>query len=511
MNESSGPNRVHRVAVIAFFVAVAVLATLLGTTAGDRAPVRIPDQVATDQIGAATFSTPSRTARDRSLPVAAGLDAASVTWFCGGGPAEGTTLALTNRADRQRVARIQATVADGEITGTEVDIPAHTTVDVPAEFAGEGALAATVEVRHGGVVATQRVVADGSTTTADCATSSSESWFFANGDTERGATEMITLFNPFDELATVDLTFLTADGFRHPQATQGLAVPGRSVVQVDIGEVQDRRSAMGIAVTTRAGRVVSWRLQRFDGSGADLAGGAAADGVSLALGQPVPLTHFALPGAVTGEGVAPRIVIANPGAETSTVELHFAVDDPATNGEPPDATVELLSGAVEVIEGDALRQMPAGVPFSVTGTVVSGGAVVAELWMDGAEPAKGHGSFATVAAGVAARNWVAPIGLAGPVIDQLGIQATARPASVELTFVDDGATGPLAVPGGSISVPASERVSIDLAELLADHPGANVIVESDEPVVVSRLQTGAEARGLVSAFAVPVAGRFADP
>lgn len=511
MTDAPRPLRAHRLGVIALFAVLILAATFLDDPSGERTPVRIPDQVQGAQIGAATFSAPSRTSRDRSLPVAARRGAASVTWFCGGGPAANTKLVLTNRADAKRRVQISATVVDGEAVTRELDLPGGTTQELAGDFAGQGVLAATIESRHAGVVAAQRVSGGDAVTTASCATSSSSSWYFADGDTERGASETVVLFNPFDELATVDVTFLTVDGFRRPQATQGLAVPGRSVVQVDIGEVQNRRTDMGAAVTTRAGRVVAWRHQSFDGTGADLAGGAPAKGVSLALGQSVPLTRFVLPGAVTGEGVTPRIVIANPGAETSTVRLHFAVDDPAANGQPPDRTVELLSGAVEVIEGDGLRQVPAGVPFSISGRVVSGGAVVAELWMNGNEPARGHGAFATTASGVAAISWVSPRGLPDPVIDQLALHATGGAARVEVSVVDGSAEGGTRRIGEPVVVAAGERVSLDLGALLADRPGATVVVGSDEPVVVSRLQTGPDERGLVSPFAIPVAGRLTDP
>lgn len=509
MSTTGLPNRVHRVGVVALLVLVAVAAGIWGDTSADRTPVQIPDQVDVDQIGAATFGTPSDTLRNRSIPVAARPGSASVTWFCGGAAARSTTLVLTNRSQHGRTARIIGRVTGGEPVTRQVELPGHSTQELPADFAGdEGTLAVTIEARHGGVVATQRVTGEDSTTTAGCATSTSESWYFAGGDTERGATETVALFNPFDELATADVTFLTEDGFRRPQATQGLAVPARSVVHVDISEVQDRRSAMGAAVTTRAGRIVAWRHQRFDGTGADLDGSEAARGVSLALGQPVPLTRFRLPGAVSGDGVTPRIVIANPGAETSTVQLHFSLDDPAENGEPPDTTVELLSGAVEVIEGDALRQVPDGVPFDVTGRVVDGGAVVAELWMDGTEPALGHGSFATTGTGVAAPSWVSPEGLADPVIDQLGLQAGRRDARVRLSwFAGEQRRESESV----VTVTGGERVTVDLAELLGDDTGALVLIDSDEPVVASRLQTGADENGLVSTLAIPVAGGFTDP
>ncbi len=508
---ASSPHRLHRLAVVAVLVVLVVIGATVDRPSGERRPVRIPDQVDLAAVGVASYTTPSRALRNRSMPVAAGLGAASTTWFCGGAPAADTTLVLTNRAAGARTALV-TTVTSGKAHATRrVSVPARTTRNLALAFAGQGTVAATVESRHGGLVAAMRISGDESMTTAACATASSGSWFFAGGDTQRGATETLALFNPFEELATADVTFLTPDGFRRPQATQGLAVPGRSVVLVDVGGVQNRRSDLGAAVTTRSGRLVTWRHQHFDGTGPDLGDGSPPEGVSLTLGAPTPLTRFALPTAVTGAGVAPRIVLANPGVTTATVRLTFAVDDPAETGQPPATTIQLLSGAVEVLDTQALRQVASGVSFSVSGRVVKGGAVVAELWFDGAEPASGHGSFATTGFGLAATSWIAPAGLELPVLDQLGVDSAGRTAQLELWVITDGGRRRVRLADQTSVVPANGRVTIDLAAALDGHPGATVELTASTPVTVSRLQTGPDERGLVSTPAVPVAGGLADP
>lgn len=508
---TAAPHRLHRLGVVVALVVVVLIAAAVGQPSTERRPVRISDQTDVDQVGVASYSAPSRARRDRSMPVAAGLGAASTTWFCGGAPAAATTLVLTNRAPRARSALVTAVTSETGHATRRVSVPAYSSRNFPVDFAGEGTVAAIVESRHGGLVASMRISGDETVTTAACATASSDSWFFAGGDTQRGATETLVLFNPFDDLATADVTFLTPDGFRRPQPTQGLAVPGRTVVLIDVGEVQNRRSDLGAVVTTRSGRLVAWRHQSFDGTGPELADGAPPKGVSLALGAPTPLTRFALPTAVTGSGVAPRIVLANPGVTTATVRLTFAVDDPASTGQPPATTVELLSGAVEVLDTDELRQVASGVSFSVSGRVVRGGAVVAELWLGGSEPASGHGAFAAPAFGLSARSWIAPVGLELPVLDQLGIDSAGRSARLRLWVIVDGERRRITLPEQASTVPANGRVTIDLAALLEGHPGAAVELRSSSPVTVSRLQTGPDEQGLVSTPAVPISGGLADP
>ena len=149
-------------------------------------------------------------------------------------------------------------------------------------------------------------------------------------------------------------------------------------------------------------------------------------------------------------------------------------------------------------------------PFSVSGTVTSGGPIVAELWLDGADPAKGHGSSAAPAIPVSSTSWVMPIGLATPALDLLGVSSAGSNATLTVTILDKGR----ATRARGAKVPrrvlAGGRVTFDLVELLADHPGATVLVKSSSPVVVSRLQAGADAHGLVSTAGLP-AGPLALP
>jgi hypothetical protein len=505
------PGRLHRLVVGVALVALVVVGVVVDRPSTARGPQRIPDESDTVQVGAATYARPSRTARDRSMPVSAPLATASTTWFCGGAPANRSTIVLTNRAAYARQVVVTTVTADEHRAGRRIGVPAHATREVSLGFAGSTVVAAIVESRHGGVVAQQRVGGPDTQTTAACATVSSEEWFFAGGDTQRGASETLALFNPFDDLATADVTFLTPDGFRRPQATQGLAVPGRSVVLVDVAEVQNRRSDLGAAVTTRAGRLVAWRYQTFDGSGPKIGKGSPPKGVSLALGSATPLTRFSLPTVSTGEGVQPRLLVANPGATAATVRLTFAVDDPATNGQPPPMTIDLLSGAVQEIGSDQLQQIPPGVAFSVSGRVVDGGAVVAEMWFDGAAPASGHGSFAAPAFGLSATSWVVPVGLESPGLDQLGVTSAGRTARLAAWVIVDGERARVSLAGQAGAVPANGRVTIDLTEVLREHPGAALELTASAPVTVSRLQTGPDDRGLVSAPAVPIAGGLADP
>ena len=511
----SGVGAVRRLLVAAVLVVLVAAMAVFDSPSTLRRPVAVPAPGDQPQVGAMALPVPNAAARARSTPIASPTGVASSTWFCGGGAPSGagdlaTTLILSNRSSHAVTATITATSSEHRRTVSTVVVPARTTEPAKLELGTKGTAGAVVESRGGGLVVSQRVGSGSKVTTAACATSSSASWYFAGGDTQRGAKELLVLFNPFDDLATADVTFITEDGFRRPQATQGLPVPGRSIVVVDAASVQNRRSNLASAVTTRAGRLVVWRTQTFDGSGPELERAFAPSGVSVQLGATTALSRFTLPTAATGEGVAPRVILANLGTVDSTVRLSFDPDDPATNGQPPDATVRVPSGAVHVLGAEQLRQVPSGVPFTVSGTVTSGGPVVAELWLDGADPAKGHGSSAAPAMPVTSTSWVVPIGLAAPSLDLLGITAFGRSATIRIEVLAGGRASRVRGARVPARVGAGGRVTADLGKLLADHPGATVLVESSAPVVVSRLQAGDDAHGFVSMAGLP-AGALASP
>ncbi len=513
----SAESTIRRVVVIGVLVALLVVAAIVDDPSSARTPVRLPDEVATLQVGADPLARPSETALGHAMPVAPVGSAASSTWFCGGGAAQegsvrDTTLVVTNRGARTSQARVTVRDARGASKVKSLSVPGATSVTLPLRDVLEAPWAAAiVEASGGGVVVSQRIGTDATVTMSACATSSSESWYFPNGSTDRGAAERLVLFNPFDDLVTADIAFLTDEGFRQPQSVHGIPVSPGSVAVVNVADVENRKVDLASTVTTRAGRLIVWRTQTFDGSGPDLDAGFPPNGVSVALGSSTGLTSFVLPTAVTGEGVATRVAIANPGTEMSNVELLLAPDDPAVNGQPPKLDVKVAAGTVLVLGADKLRQVPEGVPFTVHGRVTSGGPVVAELWLDGTEPAKGRGAFATPAIPVAAKSWLVTRGFGKLDIDQLGVFRTGPRATLTFTVIDKGVRTKLSGAKVPTAVEPDGRVSMDLATVLKDHPGAAVLVEASAPVTVSRLQAGSDAKGLVSFPSVPINGRFATP
>ena len=73
------------------------------------------------------------------------------------------------------------------------------------------------------------------------------------------------LFNPFPDDAIVDGVFSTEDGIRQPERFDGLVVPGRGTVAVDLGDDVTRREEVAATITARNGRIVVDRILRLDG------------------------------------------------------------------------------------------------------------------------------------------------------------------------------------------------------------------------------------------------------
>ncbi len=129
--------------------------------------------------------------------------------------------------------------------------------------------------------------------------------------------------------------------------------------------------------------------------------------------------------------------------------------------------------------------------------------MAAEAWLDAAEPAKGVGAYSTPALPVTATHWLAPVGLAGAPLDQLGVQTFDKAATIQIWMIHEGRRQRLSGSSLPQKLTARSHATLDLATLLAKYPGVTVEVRASAPVVVSRVQAGKDAKGLVSFGALP--------
>ncbi|HEV7763207.1 MAG TPA: DUF5719 family protein, partial [Acidimicrobiales bacterium] len=458
-----------------------------------------------------------------NTPEAQGDHALSSTWYCAAGTAYGDgsaehTVVVANPTDAEVAGTLTVypgdvapprpgplddpAAAEATTTTTAPELPDAGRVQedfsVPARSRVEYRLSdlvtaqlasATVEADSGGVTVEHQVDSPVGSDVAPCASAASPTWYFAWGATSRDARELLVLFNPFPSDVIVDAVFSTEGGVREPLRWQGLTVPARSVVGVDVGDDVTRREQVSATLRARSGRLIVDRLQVFDGSG-DTAG------VSVALGQTAPGHDWLFSHGRVGDGVDERIVLYNPGRTTAEVEVSVEAVDSAKRPPQPFGVV-VRPGRYEVVDYADESRVEPGVTHGTAVRSSNGVPVVAERVMtyDG-PPARASGPARrelsiTPPTAVAATEWSFPA--AGGAEDEVlrytvMNPAPDRPARVSLTLFAGGRA--VDVPDLSgVTVAPGERVTLELpADALAPvGPDGTVVIHADGPVTAERI------------------------
>jgi hypothetical protein len=473
------------------------------------------------------------------MPAAAPAAALSSSWFCAGpanqpaGVAAGA-LVLVNATGQDHQASIVLTGGHGPVSSVTVDVGPYRRVSVPEQGA-EARLpytGAIVDVDGGGVAVEQTIAGTLGPSAAACATAGSDQWFFADGTTQEHASLLLSLLNPYPQDAIVDLSFLTESGNEAPDAFQGIVVPARSLVGVDVGSHLRLRARVATTVSARAGRVVAWKTQvlssppasppaafpipaapsttttalapRPSGSAGGAGGATPAasgvPGVSVVLGSPSPGTTWWWPDGVAANGVAERFVIYNPGPAEAYVSLAVILD--AGSAEPFALKVEAHDTLT--VDAGAEARIPRGVAHAAVLQSTNGIGVVAERTVDAGAPSPRSGRLELLGARVAARRWVLASGRAGPGSDEwVEIFNPGRTATtVSVAFLTGAGAADLAGLG-ALPVPAGRRLAVRINQHAAalDQP---LLVEAGGNVVVERDLYPTKGRGLDAAMGVPL-------
>jgi uncharacterized protein DUF5719 len=350
--------------------------------------------------------------------------------------------------------------------------------------------AAVVEADRGGVAVEQQLTGTNGGDVAPCASAPASSWHFAWGSTARTARELLVLFNPFPSDVSLDGVFTSEDGVREPLRWQGLQVPARSVLAVDVGEDVTRRELLAATVLADRGGLVVSRVQA-------LADGPTG-GLSLAVGQPSARPSWTFVQSPVDDGTGQRLALYNPSNRDAEVEV--AVRDVTA----PDAAAQPLvpfevtvrAGSIETLDLGAQERLVAGAPRTTTVWTRNGVPVVAERVLQhparlagtstpSAELSAGGGSYD------AATRWISPVVVQGDAGATRYVVANVdpfHPAQVSVA-VDGGSAGqtrPAELQ--QLTVPPSGQIEIVLPAIdgLAPSDTATVIVEATLPVVAER-------------------------
>lgn len=448
---------------------------------------------------------------DRSMPTASAQDAPSSTWYCAAGTATGEgaaeqTVIVANAGDAAADVVVTAHSDEGGAAGTEVEVEAgsHAEVTVSDLVDAEHA-AALVEVEGGEVVVEHVLSGPTGSTAGPCSSSTASTWYLPASTTVLGVDNEITIFNPFPDMAVVDITVETEEGARTPPEFEGLVVDPGSVRAIDLSSVVTVREQLAVVVAARSGLVVTEQVEVVTDE-ADL-----PTGLSTVLGAPATEEAWYFPAArPLDEDVDERIVVFNPGDEQAEVDVQVLVDDPETNPFVDPYELSIRPGQFSVVELGEDERLPDGVGFATLVESRNEERVVAARVVDATETPAGRS--VSLGSPLVATRWLAPLP-GSPDSEDAAVgrslaiaNSGTREVDVTVSVLDEGDAEVVE----ELSVEPAARGVVDLDDLEVP-TGALVEVEASGPVSVGRVLTFDDGESFAEVPAIPVAGTLERP
>lgn len=448
-----------------------VLLVLAGLLAGGIVLARQDPEVEPVRVG-------SGDAGASSIPPGTSV---STAWYCaagtaelGGGGAADETVYVANLARRSITATVTAYPGgDAPVRTRDLELDAYerTAVRV-ADLVTSATPGVIVEVFGGPAIVEHELRGAGDVAMGPCAHEPSRRWYFAAGDTARGSTQTLELFNPFGDDAIVDIQFVTDGGVQEPQALQGFVVGRRSKVVVPVQDLVQRQDRVATLIVARAGRIVAEQTRTFDGTD-------GIRGLAVALGSPEAGREWTVPFGDSGTAVTSSVAIANFGSTPAEVELSILF--PGEGVLAPDV-VDVPSRSV--VNVDVGGRVPAGTPYAVVARVQGPTPVVVEASLQFRDGAPVTGAATAAGSTGAARRWA----LAGsPPRTSSAVTAVnlgTRPITVELRAYTAGdVNSPKSAP--AIAVQPGRMARFDLDELGIATVQV-LVVSADGPIVAGR-------------------------
>ena len=474
-------------------------------------------------VGSTLFASPPDPVDRATLqpPVHAALSTTPDSgdlWFCVGPTVDmdeisGRIVTLTSISDEPTVGRVTVNGDNGaEVERTFQLEPGRSMEIRPGPFV-PGALHAgvTIEVPGGRVLVEQRIT---SGTTDDeaspgigtgvdeapCGTITSSTWQVPWAPTaEPGNTAVLLIYNPFRAPAVADLRFIGDLGRRETLDTRGVVVAGRSLAVFDLHELIPDSAVVSTSVDARVGQLVVARLQVADLPTSDTGG---STGLVVTPGLPETSERLFLPGASREWGVTSSVVVMNPGAGTTELEVLVRPEAAGTFVEP--WRVTLRGRQRQVVDLDSGRIADAG-RFGIEVRSLDGVPLAASLISRPEGGTTAAGLAVLPAVGAAATDWM--VHLTGPA-DQAAL-VVSNPgeitiATVRLSLL--GAAWPSDIPDLYEIGPAG-HVEVELGAAISAE--ATILVDSTVPVL--SVMRRADPMGRSSSFGMAVAGTQARP
>lgn len=461
----------HRAGIWAVLIAAVAAAAVLGAGEGG--------QEQRGSVEATTSAVPPRVAPAEAL---------SSSWYCAGatdqkGPAP-ATLVLANVGSKAVRGEVTVVSTKGPEKTQTVSVPPEATLQVPYSQLSSGSYAAATAVLYGGEVAAWQLLSGAAgPTSVPCSPATHTQWYEASGSTAGNNQIELALYNPLAAGAVADLSFATTHGPQQPGDFQGVVIPPRKLVMVDVGLHVQQQPAVATTVIARFGQLVVDQLST-SGTGQ----GATA---TLALGATGTTTAWYFPAGQSASG-AGSYQILNPGASTARVRLQMNL---ASGKASPFSLAVPSSSAASFATSGQLR-LPEGVAYSVS--VRSGTGVVAAR-----TEATSAGTLMSSLLGAprAARSWVLlPVDAGSG--SQLVLQnPRTAPTTASIASVGGGRTQPLAGLG-RVALSGAQAKTIQLKSA-----GSGVVlVRSSHPLVAEWVTSAAGGRVLPSLGVVGPSG-----
>lgn len=440
----------------------------------------------------------------------------SSSWYC----AEGTSVEGGRADETVAVANAGGVPLDAVITVMQGEQPpVRSAIQVPPRSRTQVRIADLVAAEEPGVVvevfgpdaAVEHILRGaGDLEVLPCARRPARRWFFAGGSTRKDTQMVLALFNPFEDAATVDMTFFTEEGAVAPQNLQAFEVPPRSRVTVPVHEHVLRKAVVAAELTTRSGRIVAEETLQFDGT-------TGRRGMAVFGGANDAAEEWIFPEGVVQSRIFEDIWVLNPGRADTEVEIQPELDGEAVQ-EPTIVAVpgrSAVSVRMNEADADGVLRVPAETGHSLRVTATGDEDVVVAQQILSTEGAVRTGAAVIPGATAGARRWMFPAGSADDNVDEWIVIVNAdtgealtdeelrNPAIVKISVL---AGGVLLVPEGldRLEIPPLERGTFRLGDALK-RPELPLVVEADRDIVVVRGMF--EANGVSYSLGIPFANR----
>jgi hypothetical protein len=431
------------------------------------------------------------------MPTAPEPGALSSTWYCAGGTAQSggaadATVLVGNPGTGELQAVVTVVPSEGPRATRRVTVGPNSVESVRLQDVAKATYAAAlVDIDGGSGVVEQEVAGALGSSASPCASSASEHWYFADGSTTRESTMVLVLFNPFPENAIADMSFATDQGRAVPRKLQGLVVPARTIVPVNVGDFVRRRETLATSVTVRTGRLVVSKLQLHDGGG--------RKGMALVLGAPSTGSQWRLADGYVNNGITERLAIFNPGDTEAHVDVEVTLEKGAA--EPFQLTVPAKERIT--LEESKEPRIPKEDPFVLNVIRRSGPQVVVERTIDAVAPAPRTGFADTIASRRVSRRWFLASGSVSPTVDEWVVVHNPGRSPVRVSFAVLAGGQRLAVDGlQDVALGAGRFAAYRIGDHL-QRPQTPMVVDATGPVVVERSTYRNGAIGFSISYGIP--------